>query len=291
MNQGVVTVNKPRYGHLLVMFGLFLFLSSIVFQATNPGRSIAFGTSEVAQLSNQYRGNASLPALSLRESLSNSAQAKADDMAAKGYFAHNAPDGTTPWSFFANVNYSYITAGENLALTNQSATSVVDGWYNSPGHRANMLSSEFTEVGYGIAFVPSFTYNGTVYADVYLVAAHYAKPTEVSPATAQFTIKPSTPTSQPTTTPVSTPTAQANQQTTSTQPVAPSSSPEAPVTVAPKTETAQDGTNTVVDTHIKTTQRFIYGTIGLGTILVLFGSIVEIRRLLRHQPLVPHFHL
>lgn len=287
MNQGVTTSTRPRNGHLLVVFGLFLFLSSIVFQATNPGRSIAFGTSEVAQLSNQYRANASLPSLILRESLSNSAQAKADDMAAKGYFAHNAPDGTTPWSFFANVGYSYTTAGENLALTNQSATSVVDGWYNSPGHRANMLSSEFTEVGYGIAFVPSFTYNGTVYADVYLVAAHYAKPVETNLSSTQFTIKPSTPAStQSTPPPTSAPAA--------VQPITPTASAPAvaaPVTVAPKTESSQDGINTVVDTHIKRTQIFIYGTIGFGTILILLGSIVEIRRLLRHQPLVPHFHL
>jgi hypothetical protein len=253
MNTGVTTL-RPRIGHLLVVFGLFLSLLTLTFQATNPGSTKAFGTSEVAQLSNQYRHNADLPALILSEALTNSAQSKADDMAAKGYFAHNSPDGTTPWDFFAKVKFTYDTAGENLALTNQSATSVVDGWYNSPGHRANMLSSQFTEVGYGIAFVPTFTYNGTTYSDVYLVAAHYAKPTE-SGAKAQFTVKPQTPAVPPTT---------------------------------PIRQTSGNGVTTVSETHASLLSKLPYYGLGAGMLLVLVGAMIEIRRLLKHLPLIPH---
>jgi uncharacterized protein YkwD len=98
-----------------VVFGLFLSLFTLTFQATDPGKTKAFGTSEVAQLSNVYRHNADLAPLVVSQTLTESAQAKADDMAAKGYFAHNSPDGTTPWTFFSKANYAYDTAGENLA--------------------------------------------------------------------------------------------------------------------------------------------------------------------------------
>lgn len=252
MNSGA-TLTRPRIGHLLVVFGLFLSLFTLTFQATNPGKTRAFGTSEVAELSNVYRHNADLQPLVLSQTLTESAQAKADDMVAKGYFAHNSPDGTTPWMFFSKVNYAYDTAGENLALTNQSASAVVDGWYNSPGHRANMLSSLFTEVGYGIAFVPSFTYNGTVYSDVYLVAAHYAKPTMPVSGAAGFRVVSKLPPGTPT------------------------------------TQTSGNGITTVANTHTQTFSKIPYYGLGIGIVLIIVGVATEVRRLLKHQPLLPHF--
>src|SRR5688572_11912371 len=53
--------------------------------------------------------------LQINSSLSNAAQAKANDMVAKNYWSHYGPDGTEPWTFITNAGYSYIRAGENLA--------------------------------------------------------------------------------------------------------------------------------------------------------------------------------
>lgn len=83
--------------------------------------------------------------------LSRAAQNKANDMLARQYFAHNTPDGQTPWTFIKAVGYSYTTAGENLAIDFTQAENVQAAWMNSPGHRANILNKNFTEIGIGIA--------------------------------------------------------------------------------------------------------------------------------------------
>ena len=64
-------------------------------------------------------------------------------MIAKNYWAHNAPDGASPWSFFKNVGYRYLYAGENLARDFGDSASVVNAWMNSPTHRDNLLSGRY----------------------------------------------------------------------------------------------------------------------------------------------------
>ena len=70
---------------------------------------------------------------------------------AKGYFAHNTPDGQTPWSFIAAQGYNYLAAGENLAVNFYQAEDVESVWMNSPEHKANILNQSFEEIGIGIA--------------------------------------------------------------------------------------------------------------------------------------------
>jgi hypothetical protein len=72
-------------------------------------------------------------------------------MAAKGYFSHVSPDGSTPWDWMAKVGYTYSYAGENLAVNFVDSDDVVSAWMASPEHRANILDANYTEMGYGIA--------------------------------------------------------------------------------------------------------------------------------------------
>ncbi len=74
---------------------------------------------------------------------------KADDMIAKGYFAHNSPDGKQPWDWIREEGYEYVYAGENLAINFADSIDVYQAWMNSPGHRANILNQHYTEVGIG----------------------------------------------------------------------------------------------------------------------------------------------
>ncbi len=83
--------------------------------------------------------------------LAQAAQSKANDMLAKQYFAHNTPSGETPWTFIKAAGYSYVTAGENLAIDFTEAESIQSAWMNSPGHRANIMNKSFQEIGIGIA--------------------------------------------------------------------------------------------------------------------------------------------
>ncbi len=74
---------------------------------------------------------------------------KADDMIAKGYFAHNSPDGKQPWDWIREAGYEYVYAGENLAINFADSIDVYQAWMNSPGHRANILNQHYTEIGIG----------------------------------------------------------------------------------------------------------------------------------------------
>src|SRR5690349_20554932 len=73
------------------------------------------------------------------------------DMFSKHYFNNVSPDGLQPWSWVDRRGYRYREVGENLAVGYPTAESVVDGWMHSPGHRANVLGSDFEEVGVAVA--------------------------------------------------------------------------------------------------------------------------------------------
>lgn len=79
------------------------------------------------------------------------AQAAANDMAAKGYFAHVSPDGKTPWFWLNQAGYHYSYAGENLAVNFTDSQNVETAWMESPTHRANIVKPQYTRVGFGTA--------------------------------------------------------------------------------------------------------------------------------------------
>jgi hypothetical protein len=105
----------------------------------------------LAQGTNSARVDDNLAPLSWNTKLAEAAQAKADDMAAKGYFAHVSPDGTTPWKWIADAGYQFEYAGENLAVDFTDSEDVVQAWLNSPTHRANILGEHYTDIGIGVA--------------------------------------------------------------------------------------------------------------------------------------------
>jgi len=116
--------------------------------------------------------------LVLNDKLTTAAQAKANDMVAKNYWSHNAPDGKTPWSFIQQNGYAYESAGENLAYGFGSSDAVLSGWMNSSEHRANILRASYQQVGFGI--VKSENYQG--HGPQTVVVAMYATPTSAAAA-------------------------------------------------------------------------------------------------------------
>ncbi len=71
-------------------------------------------------------------------------------MFADNRWAHIAPDGTTPWVFIKNSGYDYLYAGENLARGFTNASDAVNAWMASPTHRENLLSSNYSDVGFAV---------------------------------------------------------------------------------------------------------------------------------------------
>lgn len=100
---------------------------------------------------NKSRIGENLSPLKNSEILNKAAQKKAEDMAKNGYFAHISPDGKTPWFWFSAVGYEFSNAGENLAVNFSESKDITKAWMDSPSHRANILSQNFTEIGIGTA--------------------------------------------------------------------------------------------------------------------------------------------
>lgn len=121
---------------------------------------------------NQQRANSGVATLTLNSKLSQAAQAKANDMVERDYWSHNTPDGKEPWTFISQAGYSYQKAGENLAYGFATSNQTVTGWMNSPSHKANMLDSAFTEVGFGYKNGDNYQSSG----NQTVVVAMYAKP-------------------------------------------------------------------------------------------------------------------
>jgi uncharacterized protein YkwD len=85
--------------------------------------------------------------------LMSAAQLQAEQMAKMGTMSHSLPGTAYPTlkSRLAAVSYRVRAAGENIAEGQRNAAEVMTSWMRSPGHRDNILSSEFTEIGTGVA--------------------------------------------------------------------------------------------------------------------------------------------
>jgi len=106
---------------------------------------------EVTDLTNRERARAGLPPLATDALLTRAAQAHSTDMVVRAFYSHTGPDGSQPWDRAAAAGSTRRTIGENIACGQRSPAEVVEGWMNSPGHRANILKREFTHIGIGFA--------------------------------------------------------------------------------------------------------------------------------------------
>jgi len=105
---------------------------------------------KIIELTNQKRAELGLAPLVNNPLLNEVAQRKAADMFAFNYWAHVSPSGRDPWSFFKEVGYKYIYAGENLARDFMDSASVVEAWMNSPTHRDNIVNPNYKEIGVAV---------------------------------------------------------------------------------------------------------------------------------------------
>ena len=111
---------------------------------TDNGSVSEFGE-EVVRLVNQERSSRGLAPLQSDSSLRNAAAVRARELPSA--FSHTRPDGSDCFTVLDELNISYRTAGENIAAGQTTPEAVVEGWMNSPGHRANILNENFTKIG------------------------------------------------------------------------------------------------------------------------------------------------
>lgn len=182
-------VRKKRYGHhhkqsknyykvylpYLPMF-IILILSFFVSGFSVGGNTLAYATemsiSNLLAGTNAERASNGSGPLTINSKLNSAAQAKADDMINRDYWSHNTPDGEEPWVFFDNAGYEYTKAGENLAYGFSTSYATIQGWMNSPSHKANLLDSAFVDVGFGFTNGSNFNNSG----QETVVVAEYGRP-------------------------------------------------------------------------------------------------------------------
>jgi len=109
-------------------------------------------TAEVFRLVNQYRVNAGLPALIYNAEVARVAQAKSQEMADLNYFSHYSPVYGSPFDMMNAFGIAFSAAAENIAKGQRTPADVMNSWMNSPGHRANILNRDFTDIGVGHAY-------------------------------------------------------------------------------------------------------------------------------------------
>ncbi|MFE4061035.1 CAP domain-containing protein [Streptomyces sp. NPDC059096] len=114
-------------------------------------RGLAATAAEVLSLTNAERAAAGLAPLAGDPRLTAAAQAFSTDMADRAFYSHTSPEGLQPWDRAAAAGSGHRGIGENIACGQRSPREVVQGWMDSPGHRANILDQGFTHLGVGFA--------------------------------------------------------------------------------------------------------------------------------------------
>ncbi len=271
---------RPSVTHMPLKVGSFMLLSFAIglnifgIQHKQASGVLAYATNTTVDglltATNAERTSRGLPALKLNSKLAASSQAKSDDMVATNYWAHNRPDGTTPWVFFANAGYQGLKEGENLAYGQLTSQQAVNEWMASPTHRDNILDSSYCEVGFGISKSADFVGSGPET----IVAAHYGEP-----ATGCTTTTVTTPKTTTTTKATTTPKATASTPTTTpatTETPTPAPAPVVQVKVTQTPYTNQSPNVEPKETRLTRVQMFTHGKAPWATYalsVILFASI------------------
>lgn len=141
--------------HSLTIYLTLAVIAASVVNFVNPSADILGYSTDITinklhELTNQERTKNGLEPLKLNPQLSAAAKQKAHDMFEDDYWAHFAPDGTTPWFFILETDYKYEFAGENLAKNFMFSEGVVKAWMDSPTHRDNILKGDYSEIGFAV---------------------------------------------------------------------------------------------------------------------------------------------
>lgn len=160
----------------LAMLSEMVILGGSIFKAGPDVFLAAVVRSDVIAYTGEARVGDGGDALTENGLLDEAAQAKAEDMASKGYFSHVGPGGEEPWVWLERAGYSFVYAGENLAVRFNDSKDVVDAWMASPAHRANIVKPQYKEIGVGLA---DGTYKG---GPATFVVQYFGSPAQPVPA-------------------------------------------------------------------------------------------------------------
>ncbi len=125
--------------------------------ATNQSEKEAAFAAEVIRLTNIERSKNGLGELTQDMTTQAAAQVRSKEQIQS--FSHTRPNGSSCFSVLDEFGVSYRGAGENIAFGQKTPEEVVNAWMTSPGHKANIMSKNFSEIGVGCHIAE----NGTIY--------------------------------------------------------------------------------------------------------------------------------
>lgn len=131
--------------------------------SVSAGIQSSSAASEVVRLTNSARSQNGYAALVEDGALSEAAAVRAREIARS--FSHTRPSGASFSSALSESGVSYLRAGENIASGQKSASEVVNAWMNSPGHRANILNSNYSRIGSASVNIDGTLYWVQLFAD------------------------------------------------------------------------------------------------------------------------------
>ena len=128
----------------------FAFLPLAVAQEKKDELKLTKEEEEVIELTNAERKKAELPPLKMNAKLMTAARGHAANMAKQDKLEHTL-DEKTATDRVKDAGYKYRQMGENIAWGAEKPKQLVEGWMESPIHKENILTPEFTEIGVGVA--------------------------------------------------------------------------------------------------------------------------------------------
>jgi hypothetical protein len=149
---------------ILLMIGMWGlgWISVRIFDSQQPivPTSAPITTKDMLPFINEERAKQGIAPVVFDERIAKAAEAKACDMNERKYFEHQDPQGRWGWHFLAENKVPYVWAGENIAKNDITPDTerVMKGFMNSPEHRAILLDSKYTSVGYASCGVYTVQY-------------------------------------------------------------------------------------------------------------------------------------
>ncbi len=153
----IFLVNIIAINFLIVVIFSFIFYKLYLYYNYNSSQSRTIVKTEfedeeysnkILEYVNIERQEAGLYPLQKDYLLTLAARLKMEDMIKYDYFSHTNPTNNKKWSeFIKESGYVYKKIGENLAIGYNDPKKAVEGWMESPTHRANILSDGFIHSG------------------------------------------------------------------------------------------------------------------------------------------------
>ena len=149
-----VTTARLKLAGAVLALGLLLVSPAAAKDRAAPqGGHTASLEAELLVEINEVRAEHGLRPLRANARLATAAGAHSREMVARGFFAHASSDGTPFWRrirhFYGDGGYGYWSVGENLLWSSGGLTAraALDLWMESPGHRRNILTARWREIG------------------------------------------------------------------------------------------------------------------------------------------------